>query len=388
MPSGLQVLVAAQDSPRIAGLPLFLRNAQKALKELSPERLLFSGDERFLGRWKRQFSNLGGSALSSGASAIDPDKPLLIVSGAAAAPDSALARFFGAASEARGPLRLAARGKTVAFYFPRAAGLLDSASAPAEIAAEGLGRKAPMASFETAGEDWPDGSDPAFLKREENGLFALIPQPTDGFIASLDRRVSMPLSRLLIRTPVTPNQITTMSGILGLYGAWLLAAASYGDQVFGAFLLWVCCILDGCDGEVARLKLMGTPSGGLYDVVVDNIVHVAIFVAIPLHVRAKDPGAQWLLPGILIVTGFLACMFSVWWLVLRRPKEERGEAGLLVERLASRDFIYLILLLTVIGKLEWFLWACAFGSHLFNIGLWAALGRRTHGQGGRKKTPS
>jgi hypothetical protein len=37
---------------------------------------------------------------------------------------------------------------------------------------------------------------------------------------------------------------------------------------------------------------------------------------------------------------------------------------------ASRDYVYLILALTAIGRLDWFVWAAAVGSHLFNAFLW------------------
>ena len=74
--------------------------------------------------------------------------------------------------------------------------------------------------------------------------------------------------------------------------------------------------------------------------------------------------------GLLIVPGFLACGFSVWWLVLRIPDGQRGPLAVTVERIASRDYVYLILILTAIGRLDWFLWAAAFGSHAFNVWLW------------------
>ena len=37
--------------------------------------------------------------------------------------------------------------------------------------------------------------------------------------------------------------------------------------------------------------------------------------------------------------------------------------------LARRDFIYLLLPLAAIGKLEWFLWASAIGGNLFFLSL-------------------
>src|SRR5581483_4717547 len=177
------------------------------------------------------------------------------------------------------------------------------------------------------------------------------------------------ISRRLIRFPITPNQITTFSLLVGLVGAALLAARGYGASLAGAALLWACCVLDGCDGEVARLKLLTSEAGALYDVVSDNIVHLAIFVAIPVHVRAADPGATFLLPGASLVAGVLLSMFWVWWLILRRPPAEREGASRVYERVASRDFIYLVLALALVGRLRWFLWSAAIGSHLFWVGL-------------------
>jgi phosphatidylglycerophosphate synthase len=169
---------------------------------------------------------------------------------------------------------------------------------------------------------------------------------------------------------VTPNHITTAGLVLGLLGAWWLAAPSARLQFYGALVLWFCCLLDGCDGEIARLKHLSSPEGAAYDVWADHFSHLATFVALPVGVARLHPGRDWLVPGVLLVTGFLACGFSVWYLVLRVPEEERGPLALTVERIASRDYVYLIVALTAIGRLDWFVWAAAVGSHLFNAFLW------------------
>ncbi|MBI5200617.1 MAG: hypothetical protein HY925_03440, partial [Elusimicrobia bacterium] len=44
-------------------------------------------------------------------------------------------------------------------------------------------------------------------------------------------------------------------------------------------------------------------------------------------------------------------------------------ASKVYERIASRDFIYLVALLTLIQRLEWFLWSAAIGAHLFWLSL-------------------
>lgn len=169
---------------------------------------------------------------------------------------------------------------------------------------------------------------------------------------------------------MSPNQVTGASLVIGLLGAWWLAAPSAKLQFAGAAVLWFCALLDGCDGEIARLKHHVTTWGGDFDLLADHVAHLATFVALPVGVARLHPGVNWWPAGTLLVAGFLACGFSVWWLVLRVPEDRRGPRALVVERIASRDYVYLILAMTAVGRLDWFVWAAAVGSHLFWLWLW------------------
>lgn len=378
--SSLQVLVEIPEHhPLVAGLPAALRSA-KAVQELSPQRTVFAGhDPSFSKRWRRQLAGFKGSFLSADgqppAQSLNPALPLLVVSGDGFAPSGSFKRFQNAVKTHPRPTRWLYNGKPVAAYYPDSDKLLTRAGATADsVARQAL--TAPSEIYRSAEGDWRPTSDQKALLSAEEELFAELPQDSDGYLARFDRKLSMTLSRRLIRTSVLPNHITTLSLILGLLGAALLVRGPYAMEVFGALLLWSGCILDGCDGEVARLKFLATPAGGLYDVIADNIVHLAVFIAIPLHLRRVHPEMEFLIPGIVLVSGVLACTFSVWWLVLSRPKSTRGSIGLLVERIASRDFLYLILALTLARKLEWFLWCAGVGSHAFNAALWTVFLRK------------
>lgn len=129
------------------------------------------------------------------------------------------------------------------------------------------------------------------------------------------------------------------------------------------------CILDGSDGEIARLKLLASPWGARFDVIADNVVHLAVFVALPLNLRLAHPDFAVIPAGVTSLTGVVLSMACVWWLLLRRPVQQRGSLQLFYERVASRDFIYLILVLAAARRLEWFLWAAAVGSHIFWLSL-------------------
>ncbi|MCA1560090.1 MAG: flippase-like domain-containing protein [Acidobacteria bacterium] len=74
---------------------------------------------------------------------------------------------------------------------------------------------------------------------------------TDAKVARFNRRMSLPISIALIRTPLTPNQLSVMLVALGFYSAWLFSLGHYWTGVFAAFLSLAACVLDGCDGEIA-----------------------------------------------------------------------------------------------------------------------------------------
>src|SRR5262249_36636576 len=122
---------------------------------------------------------------------------------------------------------------------------------------------------------WIDADDGAGAARVEQHLAAALPQPTDGYLAGLDRRVSITLSRLLVRTRLPPNAITALSLLVGVGGAAVLAQVGRAAAVVGAALLWLAAVLDGCDGEVARLKLLTSRWGGRFDLATDHVTHLA-----------------------------------------------------------------------------------------------------------------
>jgi hypothetical protein len=50
---------------------------------------------------------------------------------------------------------------------------------------------------------------------------------------------------------------------------------------------------------------------------------------------------------------------------LWRPARKRSVYARLHESLASRDFAYLLVILTLVDRIEWFLWAAAVGTYVF-----------------------
>jgi len=196
----------------------------------------------------------------------------------------------------------------------------------------------------------------------------------DGFLARhLSRRVSRFMSWRIVRTPVTPNQITLGGAGIGMIGALLLALGGYWPQLFGSLLFLFCIIVDGVDGEIARLKMRESPFGHHLDIIADNIVHIAIFagLALGLYRGSGDPvylHLLWLLLG-----GFALCGIAVYQCILKRSPGELEQSGLTLKIMAlmsNRDFAYILVILALVGRVHWFLIGAAGGTYLFAATLW------------------
>ena len=203
---------------------------------------------------------------------------------------------------------------------------------------------------------------------------------TDGPIARLDRALSTRLSRYLVRTALRPNHITVIGTAIGFLGAWCLAQGTYGFGVLGTLLFWFAVIIDGCDGEVARLKFQESRLGYVLDVTTDNIVHVAIFIGMGVGLYRAAPDGNLLGLVVLLVGGF-CCATAATMLTLARqpppqnlqPRSARGKLRQYLLRafaaLMNRDFAYGLVVLALIGHLNWFLWGAAFGTYIYAAAL-------------------
>lgn len=132
---------------------------------------------------------------------------------------------------------------------------------------------------------------PAERKAAAKMLLRILVKPTEDSPVSqyIYRPLSKPMTLLLLHTPVTPNQVTIFVGILGLIGCVLTALPGQAMLVWGALLVFIAGVIDGCDGEIARLKLQSSPIGAWLDTIVDEITSVAYFIAIGIHTYNLHP---------------------------------------------------------------------------------------------------
>ncbi len=128
----------------------------------------------------------------------------------------------------------------------------------------------------------------------------------DGFISKyINRPVSRRLSVALSRTPLTPNHITLLSFFMVLLGAIGLATMDPRFWIAGGILIQIASIVDGCDGEIARLKLLQSPQGAWLDTVLDRYSDLAVGLAVTFA-ASQLYDAAWIWPaGFAATASFL-----------------------------------------------------------------------------------
>jgi CDP-L-myo-inositol myo-inositolphosphotransferase len=123
-------------------------------------------------------------------------------------------------------------------------------------------------------------SDNKSAKRAESLLFSHVSKSSSGWISkNINSKMSIPVSRLLIHTSLTPNMISVAIGIIGI-----LSGIFYmqGYPILGGVFLELSTIFDRCDGEVARIKLMESRRGQWIDTIFDQLSFLSFVIGVPI----------------------------------------------------------------------------------------------------------
>ena len=169
-----------------------------------------------------------------------------------------------------------------------------------ELAGEGRAK-----AVDVTGLPWLDVDTPEALREAERRLMRDQGRKTrDGPVARhLNRPISRRLSRYLVRTAVTPNQISLISWALSVIAAVLMALGGYPALAAGGLLAQVASIIDGCDGEIARLKHSQSEFGGWLDAVLDRYADAFLLFGLTWHLFGSTGSHLPLLIGFAAIVG-------------------------------------------------------------------------------------
>jgi phosphatidylglycerophosphate synthase len=115
------------------------------------------------------------------------------------------------------------------------------------------------------------------------------------------RRLSPYLTRLLIRTPLTPNGVTWLMIAVGFAAAGLLTQPGLWPAVGVVVLIQLQLLLDCSDGELARWRKVSSPAGIYLDRMAHNLTEAALPIALAIRADGGwDSLGGWTALGLLI----------------------------------------------------------------------------------------
>ncbi len=205
-----------------------------------------------------------------------------------------------------------------------------------------------VSAVDVTGEDWIDVDTPESLREAGRRLLGnLTKGGEDGYVSIyLNRPISTRLSARLVATGITPNQITVISFLMSLVGAGFLAAGQYAFGFVGGLLVQSASIIDGCDGEIARLKHMSSARGAWLDTVLDRYADLAVALAITFAYSLAHPGPLPAFVGTVAAFGFILASYVTKEFSIRH---ERPYPNDILNRLKRRDMRLLLICLGAVA---------------------------------------
>jgi len=110
--------------------------------------------------------------------------------------------------------------------------------------------------------------------------------------------------------------------------------------VIGGLLIQAASVIDGCDGEVARLKHRSSPRGAWLDTVLDRYADMAVALAVTFAYAAVHPGAVPWIIGFLAAFGFILASYVTKEFGIRTGQSYPND---ILNRLKRRDLRILII---------------------------------------------
>jgi len=121
--------------------------------------------------------------------------------------------------------------------------------------------------------------------------------PDTWYSRTLVRPVSIYITKVLLYTPISANQVTILGLLFGIAAGTLFIFGNYWYSIIGALLLHLTIVLDDVDGEVAHYRGTSSLRGGYLDDANHFITNPYIFVGIAFGVYANFHNIEALIFG-------------------------------------------------------------------------------------------
>ena len=124
-----------------------------------------------------------------------------------------------------------------------------------------------------------------------------------------DAQIAYKLIYPLRNTFVTPNYLTSLRLLFGIFAGIFFALGEYKYSNIGAFCFVLSNFLDHADGELARLKNQMSSKGHIYDLVSDALVNILLFLGMGIGLMQTNLGVYACIMGIISGTTVAAIFY-------------------------------------------------------------------------------
>ena len=158
-----------------------------------------------------------------------------------------------------------------------------------------------LRTFDIKGRLWADCDTYEDIKFARKKLLKSLTKYEDGIVSKkFNRKISAFITKFLVKTPITPNIISLIIPSFAPLAFVMLSQGKYPWLFIGGLLVQFLSIIDGNDGEVARLKFMSSKWGEWLDPIMDRYVDSLLIAGLSWGYW-KATGNEFIIPMAIVI---------------------------------------------------------------------------------------
>ena len=180
-----------------------------------------------------------------------------------------------------------------------------------------------------------------------------------------DAQIAYKLINPLRNTFVTPNYLTSLRLLFGIFAGIFFALGEYKYSNIGAFCFVLSNFLDHADGELARLKNQMSSRGHIYDLISDALVNILLFLGMGIGLMQTNLGIYACIMGIISGTTVAAIFYmrnDIEKNIGKKNARQPHKSGVEAE-----DILYALPIITYFQLDYYFIFAASIGAPIFFI---------------------
>lgn len=208
-----------------------------------------------------------------------------------------------------------------------------------------LAEQGKMRTLDVSGNFWLDLDTASDLSVAEKRLLKSLTKSTDGLISrSINRKISTILSRVLVKSKIKPNTFSLINFSTAIVSGLLFGL---GHVFWGGIFAQLTSVLDGVDGEIARLKFRESKYGGFLDSILDRYGDLVIIFFMTLYCSHQNPGIfVWVIGFLALAGSFMSMLFKGKFAALTHkeyvPQEHEGWLAYIPDGRDGKLFIIML----------------------------------------------